>query len=96
MTGEVEFVGYFCSLAGCKTLLLELSDDEESVYLFLKQVETTLSGRRFRVLNGEKIIAGVLIFWRKDTGGLERVNDISVPMKFIGNKIVIAGLMGGG
>ncbi len=96
MKAVIEFIGYFITKTGRERFIHEFDDDKATVRDIIREAEKSLSGRRFVVLRDGGLIDGVLVFYRKENGGMERIFSADIPLKEIGNNIVLANLMGGG
>ncbi len=82
--------------AGRESLDIGIENEDASVFDLISQAEELLSRQNFKVLLGSKLKDGVLVFYRNEKGGLERIFDLSVPLVEAGGHFVMANLMGGG
>jgi hypothetical protein len=96
MKAVIEFVGYFRSKTGMERFLYDFDDDSATVRDIIIEAEKALRERDFVILRDGGLIEGVLVFHRKENGGMERIFTPDTPLREIGNNIVLANLMGGG
>ncbi len=91
----VEFIGYFRIKAGCELVEFELPDDVSAAEL-VDAIEQKFERQKLKISEEGILQEGVLMFYRKENGGLERIFNLSSGLKDTGERIVIANLMGGG
>ena len=96
MKAEIEFVGYFISKAGRKILEIDCEDNEATVRDLIIEAEKIMVERDFEVIKGGKLKNGVLIFHRKENGGMERIFELDTLLSEVDKKIFMTNLMGGG
>jgi len=96
MKAVIEFVGYFLTKTGMERFIHEFDDDKATVRDIIIEAEKALTDREFIVLRDGGLMEGVLVFHRKENGGMERIFSADISLKEIGNSIVLANLMGGG
>ncbi|NQT61169.1 MAG: hypothetical protein HQ557_19555 [Bacteroidetes bacterium] len=96
MKAVIEFVGYFVSKTGREKFEKNFADDNATVRDIIIEAEKSMADRGFAVLENGELMNGVLVFYRKDNGGMERIFNPDTPLKMLGNSIVLANLMGGG
>ncbi len=96
MKSVIEFVGYFKSKTGMERFIYDSDADNTTVRDILIEAERALTECNFSVLRDGELIDGVLLFYRKGNGGMERIRSLDFLLKEIGSSIVLANLMGGG
>lgn len=96
MKAEIEFVGYFISITGRKIIEIDCEDDEATVQDLIIKAEEVMIDRKFKVIEDGKLKKGVLIFRRKENGGMERIYELDTLLNEVGKKIIMTNLMGGG
>ena len=96
MKAEIEFVGYFISKTGRKIIEIDCEDNEATVRDLIIEAEKIMVDREFEVVKGGKLKNGVLIFHRKENGGMERIFELNTLLSEVDKKIFMTNLMGGG
>ena len=62
----------------------------------IEAAETEFRDKNLNVLSNGKLKDGVLVFSRREGGGMDRIFDLSCRLEKAGGRIVMANLMGGG
>lgn len=96
MKAEIEFVGYFISKTGRKIIEIDCEDNESTVQDVIIKAEKDMIDRDFVVIEDGKLKKGVLIFRRKENGGMERIFELNTLLNEVEKKIIMTNLMGGG
>lgn len=96
MKAVIEFVGYFISKTGRKLFEIDFEGDEATVRELIIEAERAMINRQFEVIEDGELKKGVLVFCRKENGGMERVFKLDTLLNKTGENIVMANLMGGG
>ncbi len=96
MKSVIEFVGYFTSKTGMERFIYDFDTDKATVRDIIIEAEKALIDRNFIILREGELTDGVLLFYRKENGGMERIGSLDFLLKEIGSSIVLANLMGGG
>ena len=96
MKAVIEFVGYFISKTGRKIFEIDCEDNEATVLELIIEAEKAMIDRKFEVIENGELKKGVLIFRRKENGGMERIFKLDTLLNKEGENIIMANLMGGG
>ncbi len=96
MKAVIEFVGYFVTKTGKKFFEIDFEDKPVTVRRLLVEAEKAVVDRNFSVMENGELKKGVLLFRRKENGGMERIFKLDTPLNNTGERIVMANLVGGG
>ena len=96
MKAEIEFVGYFVSVTGRKIIEINYEDNKATVQDLIIEAEKVMIDRKFEVIKDGELKKGVLIFRRKENGGMERIYELDTLLNKVEKKIIMTNLMGGG
>jgi len=96
MKAAIEFVGYFLSKTGRSILEMDFKEEEATVRQLIIGAENAMIDRNFKVIEDGKLKNGVLLFRRKNNGGMDRIFELDSPLNESGDYITMANLMGGG
>jgi hypothetical protein len=92
----LEFTGYFRMKTGRENFEAGFDDEKATIFDLIVHAENLLADCHFKVLDGTKLKDGVLVFFRNDNDGLERIFDLSVQLSEVDGHVIMANLMGGG
>jgi hypothetical protein len=96
MKAVIEFGGYFILKTGRKFFEMGFMDDGATVLELLVEAEKAMMEQDFRVIEDGELKKGILLFCRKENGGMERVFDLNSSLRETGGNIIMLTLMGGG
>jgi hypothetical protein len=96
MKGSIEFIGYFISKTGRKTFEMDFKDVNATVRDLLIGAEKAMLESNFIVIENGELKKGILLFYRKENGGMDRVFELDTLLRETGENIIMVTLMGGG
>jgi hypothetical protein len=96
MKGVIEFIGYFISKTGRKTFEMNFMENSATVRDLLNEAEKAMVNLDFKVIGDGELKKGILLFYRKENGGTERVFELDTLLSETGGNIIMVTLMGGG
>ena len=95
---SVEFVAPFNEKTGTRKTELKIDVNREGVTVIeiFKALEERFKAENLKLLDGNKIKSGLLVFYRNSAGGTERLKPETVFNEFDSPELVITGMMDGG
>ena len=74
---RIEFLGHVRTLAGVRNSVIPLTGNDTPLSSVLKRAEETYGN--LRLFEEERLLDGIIVFRRRVTGGLERIDDFDLP-----------------
>lgn len=95
---DIEFIGPFREKAGVQYTSLDIPvvDSEMNAVGILREVEGCFKREKLKLLKGNRVMPGVLLFIRRPTGGIERIKPEDSIYSADKLELVVAPMMDGG
>ena len=92
-----EFLGHIRTLAGERNSVVSLTGSDTPLRSVLRSTEET--HENLRLFEDERLLEGILVFRRRESGGLERIDDLALPALGNGKSeeeyVIATGMEGG-